>query len=77
MPTSVTEHGRYTTIPVSAVLAGQLDDVGSQPFLIVATPWNLALGRAVLAERVADPALTDAEGLPHAVDAVPPARRAQ
>jgi len=77
MPTCVTEHGRDPAIPVSAVLAGQLNDVGGQPFLIVATPWNLALGGAVLTERAANPALGNAEGLPHAVDAVPPARRAQ
>ena len=42
MPACVTEHGRDTAIPVSAVLAGQFDDVGGQPVLIVAAPWNLA-----------------------------------
>ncbi len=61
----------------AAILAGQLNDVGGQPILIVAAPWNLALGGAVLAECAANPALRYAEGLPHAVDAAPPARRAQ
>ena len=57
MPARVTEHGRDPAVAVAAILAGQLDDVGGQPFLIVAAPWNLALGGAVLAERAADPAL--------------------
>ncbi len=68
-------HFRYSWL--SAVLAGQLNDVGGQSFLIIAAPWNLALGGAVLTERAADPALADAEGLPYAVDTAPSARRAQ
>ncbi len=38
-------------IAVAAILPGELDDVGGQPFLIVAASWDLALRRAMLPER--------------------------
>ncbi len=38
-------------IAVAAILPGELDDVSSQPFLIVAASGDLALRRAMLPER--------------------------
>ena len=38
-------------IAVAAILPGQLDDIGGQPFFIVTAPRDLALRRAVLPER--------------------------
>ncbi len=77
MPTGVVQQTGDHAIAVAAVLAGQLDDVVGEANLVTTAPRQPALGRAVLAERAAGPALRDAEGLPHALDAAPPTRRAQ
>jgi hypothetical protein len=37
-------------IAVAAILPGQLDDVGGQPFFVVTAPRGLALRRAMLPE---------------------------
>ena len=42
---------RDLAIAVAAILAGQGDDVGGQPLLVVAAPRRLALCRAMLSER--------------------------
>ena len=44
-------------IAVAAILPGQLDDVGRQPLFILTAPRDLALRRAMLAERRAGTAL--------------------
>jgi hypothetical protein len=46
-------------VAVAAVLPGERDDVGGEPFLVVPAPRELAPRRAVLAERSADAALGD------------------
>jgi hypothetical protein len=76
LPASVTQHGGDATIAITAILPGQLDDVGGQPLFIVTTDRDLALGRAVLTKDSAGPALGHINDLPHSLDANPAARRA-
>jgi hypothetical protein len=49
-------------------LASQLDDVGGQPLLIVTALRNLALRRAMLAERRTGAALGDRQLLSNMLD---------
>jgi hypothetical protein len=58
-------------------LASQVDDVGGQSRLVVAASRRLSLGRAMLAERAAGPALGNAKGLTQVTDASAATRRAQ
>jgi hypothetical protein len=44
-------------VAVAAVLAGEFNDVGGEPLLIVSPLWNTPLCRAMLAEYAADPPL--------------------
>ncbi len=76
-PAGMAQQGRNAPVAVAAVLPDQLEDVGRQPGLVLASSLHLALGGTVLAERAADPALNHAKGLAHAVVAPPAARRAQ
>jgi hypothetical protein len=46
-------------IAVTAILPGQRDDVGRQPLFILTAPRDLALRRAMLAERRTGTALGD------------------
>ena len=55
-------------IAIPAILARQLDNVGGQPRLVVATLWDLALRRAVLAERRTGTALGDRQLTSHMLD---------
>ena len=48
-------------IAVAAVLPGQCDGVGGQPFLVISAPRYLALRRAVLPERRAGATLGDVQ----------------
>jgi hypothetical protein len=64
-------------IAVAAVAPGELDDVGGEPLLVVAAPRDLALRRAVLAERRAGATLGDPELLSDVLDAGAATRGAQ
>ena len=50
-PAGPTQQLSDLTISIPAVEPGQFDDVGRQPVLVIATPRDLALCRAMLAER--------------------------
>jgi hypothetical protein len=50
-PARIPQQSCYLAVAIPAILARQLDDVGGQPLLVVAALWDLALRRAVLAER--------------------------
>jgi hypothetical protein len=56
-------------IAVAAILPSQFDDVGGQPFYIVTALRDLALRRAVLAERRTGAALGDAQLSSNMLDA--------
>ena len=77
VPAGLVEHARDHPVAVSAILAGQLNDVVRQTLFIRLALRNLALGRAVLAKSAAGAAFRDAVNLPHVVNAPTPARRAQ
>jgi hypothetical protein len=64
-------------VAVAAVLARKLDDVGSEPFLVVPAPRAFALRRAVLAERSAHTALGDLKLVSDVLDADAATRGAQ
>ena len=64
-------------IAVAAVPAGELDDVGGEPFLVVPAPRGLALRRAVLAKRAAHTTLGDLELSSDMLDAGAAPRGAQ
>ena len=49
-PARMPQQSCNLAVAVTAILAGQLDDVGGQPLLVVAALWHLALRRAMLAE---------------------------
>ena len=60
----------------AAVPAGQLNDVGGQPLLIVWPPRNAPLGGPMPSEHPADPALRQSQLASNMVDASAPARGA-
>jgi hypothetical protein len=60
---------RELAVAVAAVPAGERDDVGGEPLLVVPAPRGLAPRRAVLAERGAGAALGDPEPVSDALDA--------
>ena len=64
-------------IAIAAVLPGELDDVGGQPFLVVPAPRTFALRRAVLVERSAHATLGDLELVSDVLDADAASRGAQ
>jgi hypothetical protein len=64
-------------IAIAAVLAGELDDVGGEPFLVISAPRALALRRTVLAKRAAHAALGDLEPVADMLDADAASRGAQ
>jgi hypothetical protein len=63
-------------LALAAVTAGELDDVGGEPFFVVPAPRDLALRRAVLTEHPADPALGEPELPADVPDASAPPRGA-
>ncbi len=64
-------------IAVAAILAGELNDVGGQPFFVISPRWNAALRRTVLSERAADPSLGHFQLGSNMVDAGAATRGAQ
>jgi len=75
-PTRLPQQCRDPAIAVATVLPSQLDYVGSEPILIFTALRYFALGRAVLTECAAGPALTYAKGLPHTINTQATTRRA-
>jgi len=63
-------------VSVTTILFSERNDRFRERFFILATTRFLALGRAVLAERLASPALGNAKLFDDAVNTVPPTRRA-
>jgi hypothetical protein len=64
-------------ITVAAILLGQLDEVGSQPLLILTAPRDLALRRAMLTERRTGAALGYRQRSANILDAGAATRGAQ
>jgi hypothetical protein len=64
-------------VAVAAVLPGELDDVGGEPFLVIPAPRKLALRRTVLAECCAGAALGNPELVSNVLDAGAATRGAQ
>jgi hypothetical protein len=64
-------------VAVPAVPPSELDDVGGEPFLVVPAPRDLALRRAMLAERRAGATLGDPELPADMLDAGAATRGAQ
>ena len=60
-PARVAQQRGDLAIAIAAILAGEFDDVGRQPLFIVTAPRDLALRRAMLAERRTGAALGDGE----------------
>ena len=77
MPAAVVQQPSDHAIPIAAELFGQRGDVLGQPCLVRQTTGHLALRRAMLTQCAANPALRYAEGLPHMINALPAAGRAQ
>jgi hypothetical protein len=63
-------------IAVATILAGQLDDVGRQPLVVLTALRDLALRRAMLAERRTGAALGDRQLASNMLDAGAAARGA-
>jgi hypothetical protein len=70
------QHLRDLPIAIAAILAGQFDDVGGQPLLVVLPLRNAALRGSVLPEHAADPPLGQLQLGSNMVDAGAAARRA-
>jgi len=64
-------------VAIAAVEAGEFDDVGGQPLLILSSCRNTALRRTVLPEHTADPALGHPQRGSNMVDAYATTRGAQ
>lgn len=77
MPAGVIQQPGDHPIAIAPVGARQLDDVVRQPFFVRCAAWSLALCRPMLPECAASPALGYAKGVPHMIDALATARRAQ
>ncbi len=77
MPAGFVQQSGHHPIAVTPVGAGHLDDLFRQPLPVRCAAWNLALRRSVLPECAAGAALGYAERLPHMLDALATARRAQ
>ena len=71
-----TQHLCDLPIAKAAVVAGQLNDVGGQPLLIVWPRRNAPLGRPMLSKHLADPALRQSQLASNMVDAGAAARGA-
>ena len=76
LPPRPAQELRDLAIAVPAVLPGQGDDVGSQPLLVFRAPRDLALCRAMLAERRASATLGDMQVMSDMLDTGTPARGA-
>ena len=63
-------------VAVAAILPGQFDDVGCQPLFIITALRDLALRRAMLAERRTGAALGDVQMFSNMLDAGSSARGA-
>jgi hypothetical protein len=70
-PAGALQKFRDPAIAIPAVVAGQCDDMGGQPFFIITTTRLIALCRTVLAEHTTEPALGDAEQTPDMLNARP------
>ena len=71
-----TQHLCDLPIAKAAVAAGQLNDVGGQPLLIVRPPRNAPLGGPMLSKHPADPPLRQFQLASNMVDAGAAARGA-
>ena len=70
MPAGVIQQPGDHPIAIAPVGARQLDDVVRQPFFVRCAARSLALCRPMLPECAASPALGNANGLPHIIDAL-------
>ena len=64
-------------VAVAAVTAGEINDVGGEPCLIVSSLRNTSLRRTMLSEHTADPALGQLQGRSDMLDAGPATGGAQ
>jgi hypothetical protein len=62
-PASLAQQGGDLAIAIAAILAGQFDDIGRQPFGILSAPRGFALRGAMLPERHTGAALRDVQML--------------
>jgi hypothetical protein len=76
-PAGSSQQSRDLAVAGTAVLPGELDDVGRQPLLVVAALRQLALRRAMLPERRTGATLGNAKDTTNMLDAGAPTRRAQ
>jgi hypothetical protein len=67
---------RDLAIAVAAILAGERDDIGREPFLVVSTLGRFTLRRAMLTERRARTTLGYLEFAPNVLDDGTPTRGA-
>ncbi len=67
-PTRLTQQGSDLAIAVAAILAGQLHDIGAQPFGILPAPRHLALRRTMLSERRTGATLGDVQVCSDVID---------
>ena len=77
LPADIAQQGGDAAIAVAAILAGQLDHVRDQAIFVVAAARVAALGRAMLPQHPASPALRDPEPVADVIDALTAARGAQ
>ena len=72
-PAGLFQQSGNLAIAIAAILPGQSDQIGCEPFLVGVAPRHLALRRAVLPERCAGAALGDLQTLSNMIDAGAPA----
>lgn len=77
VPASIVQHAGDHAITIASELSGQFDDVLGQPLIVWQAAGHLALRRTMLPECAAGPALGYAKSLPHMINALTAARRAQ
>jgi len=76
-PTGSAQQLGDLAIAIAAVLPGQFDDIGGETGLIVSALRDLALRRAMLAERSTSAPLGNRQNLPNMLDASAATRGAQ
>jgi len=70
MPACISQQGGSPAITIASILAGNLDHVRHQPIFICLAPWDVSLGRSMLAQYPADTTLRYGQMFTNMMDAL-------
>jgi len=76
LPTGLSQQSRNPAIAIAAILAGKFGHIRHQAILICLAPWDVSLGRSMLAQYPADTTLRYGQMFTDMMDALAVALRA-